>query len=178
MTKIEKSLAALILCIALVPNVPAQSETERPVSWEKFLRDSAVSREMLDIFADPDIPSWARFDPELGYTLGKYLPRDGIDGSLTISTSQADGTRTSRLYTDKPRRINAYGNSFTQCHQVSDGETWEEYLAAHLGEPIRNFGMGGYGVYQSYRRMIREESRLSSAQKGTEDEKDRRVTCY
>ena len=28
-------------------------------------------------------------------------------------------------------------------------------LAAHLGEPIRNFGMGGYGAYQSYRRMIR-----------------------
>ena len=30
-------------------------------------------------------------------------------------------------------------------------------MAAHLGEPIRNFGMGGYGVYQAYRRMIREE---------------------
>jgi hypothetical protein len=61
------------------------------------------------------------------------------------------------MYTDRPCRINTYGNSFTQCHQVSDGETWQEYLAAHLGEPIRNFGMGGYGVYQSYRRMVREE---------------------
>src|SRR4030095_828827 len=29
--------------------------------------------------------------------------------------------------------------------------------AGHLGEPIRNFGMGGFGVYQAYRRMIREE---------------------
>jgi hypothetical protein len=43
------------------------------------------------------------------------------------------------------------------CHQVSDGETWQEYLAAHLGEPIRNFGVGGYGVYQAYRRMVRTE---------------------
>jgi hypothetical protein len=61
------------------------------------------------------------------------------------------------MYNDKPCRINSYGNSFTLCHQVNDGETWQEYLAAHLGEPIRNFGMGGYGFYQSYRRMIREE---------------------
>ena len=32
-----------------------------------------------------------------------------------------------------------------------------EYLAAHLGEPLRNFGVGGYGVYQAYRRLVREE---------------------
>ena len=39
-----------------------------------------------------------------------------------------------------------------------DAETWQEYLAGHLGgAPIRNFGMGGYGVYQAYRRMVREE---------------------
>jgi hypothetical protein len=61
------------------------------------------------------------------------------------------------MYSDKKPRINTYGDSFTQCHQVSDGETWQEYLAAHLGEPIGNFGMGGFGVYQAYRRMIREE---------------------
>ena len=62
------------------------------------------------------------------------------------------------MYAGKPCRINTYGDSFTQCHQVSDGETWQESLAAHLGEPIRNFGMGGYGAYQAYRRMVREES--------------------
>jgi hypothetical protein len=102
-------------------------------------------------------PSWARFDPELGYVLGNYLPADGVDHSATISTVQANGARTSFMYAAKPCRINTYGDSFTQCHQVSDGETWQEYLAAHLGEPVRNFGMGGYGVYQAYRRLIREE---------------------
>jgi hypothetical protein len=61
------------------------------------------------------------------------------------------------VYADKNCRINTYGDSFTHCHQVSDGETWQEYLAAHLGEPVRNFGMGGYGAYQAYRRMVREE---------------------
>ena len=63
-----------------------------------------------------------------------------------------------------PCRINTYGNTFTQCSQVSDGETWQEYLSAHFGEPIRNFGVGGYGVFQAYRRMLREERSDQSAE--------------
>jgi hypothetical protein len=125
------------------------------VSFEQYLRESAVPREVIERFLRG--PSWAQFDAELGYILGNYLPADGIDGSSTISTVQSNGARTSFMYTGRKCRINTYGDSFTQCHQVSDGETWQEYLAGHLGEPVRNFGMGGYGVYQAYRRMLREE---------------------
>jgi hypothetical protein len=132
----------------------AAEKLDRP-SFEQYLRESAVSREVIDRFLEG--PSWAQFDPELGYILGNYLPSDGMDRSATISTVRPDGARTSFMYADKTCRINTYGDSFTLCHQVSDGETWQEYLAAHLGEPVRNFGMGGYGVYQAYRRMIREE---------------------
>jgi hypothetical protein len=134
--------------------IGAAAESSK-LSFEQYLRESAVSRELLDRFLRG--PSWAQFDPELGYILGNYLPADGIDRSATISTVQSNGARTSFMYCGKKCRINTYGDSFTHCHQVSDGETWQEYLAGHLGEPIRNFGMGGYGVYQSYRRMIREE---------------------
>jgi hypothetical protein len=133
------------------------------LSYEQYLRESAVSKEIIDVFLDPSQPSWARFDPELGYTLGNSMPRDGMDGSFTISTSQKNGARTAHIYVGRTCRINTYGNSFTQCHQVSDGETWQEYLAAHLGEPVRNFGMGGYGVYQAYRRMVRTEQTDDSA---------------
>ena len=65
--------------------------------------------------------------------LGNYLPTDGIDRSATLSTVGPAGARTSFMYAGKKCRINSYGDSFTQCHQVSDGETWQEYLAAHLG---------------------------------------------
>jgi len=123
-----------------------------------FLAESAVPRRELDVFLDAKQPSWAQFDPELGYILGSDTPRDGLDGCLTISTTLPNGARRSIIYADRPCRINTYGNSFTQCHQVSDHETWQEYLAAHLGEPLRNFGVGGYGVYQAYRRMLREEA--------------------
>ena len=42
---------------------------------------------------------------------------------------------------------------------MSDGETWQEYLSAHLQEPIRNYGIGGYSVYQAYRRMLVTEAK-------------------
>lgn len=137
---------------------PAGTSADGPAkpTFEQFLREGAVPRAVIDRFLRG--PGWARFDPELGYVLGNSLPKDGVDGSSTISTVGPDGARTSFMYAGKACRINTYGDSFTQCHQVSDGETWQEYLAAHLGEPIRNFGMGGYGAYQAYRRMVREES--------------------
>jgi hypothetical protein len=127
-------------------------------SLTDYLKQSAVTKETIDTFINPHKHCWAKFDPVVGYTLDNYMPRDGIDGCSTISTAQPSGIRTPHHYTEQACRINTYGNSFTQCHQVSDGETWQEYLAAHLGEPIRNFGMGGFGVYQAYRRMLRAEA--------------------
>ncbi|NJN27851.1 MAG: hypothetical protein HC819_18705 [Cyclobacteriaceae bacterium] len=132
------------------------------MTYRQYIADNIPSKAEIDVFVNE--LSWAKFDPVTGYTLGNYMPHDGIDNSSTISTSQQNGTRTSFIYSTQPCRINVYGNSFTQCHQVSDAETWEEYLAGHLGEPIRNFGMGGLGVYQAYRRMLREEQTKDSAE--------------
>lgn len=64
------------------------------------------------------------------------------------------GARKMQAYADRPCRINSYGDSFTSCEQVSDGETWQEVLARHLCEPVRNYGIGGYSVYQSYLRQF------------------------
>ncbi len=153
---VRTTVVALIATLVLVSATLGQSRREA-IPFAQYLRQSAVSKDVIDTFLNEN--TWAQFDAELGYILGHYIPRDGMDGSATLSTSQPNGQRTSFVYADRPCRINTYGNSFTQCHQVSDAETWQEYLAAHLGEPIRNFGMGGYGVYQAYRRMKREESR-------------------
>lgn len=97
------------------------------------------------------------YDAELGYILGSYVSADGIGGCGTIQTVDARGARAGAPYDGRPRRINTYGDSFTQCAQVSDGETWQAYLAAHLGEPLGNWGVGGYGSYQAWRRLLRTE---------------------
>lgn len=143
----------------------APSRRGRPwSSVREFLERLAYRKEEVDTFLNPDAPNWARFDPELGYTLRNSVLKDGVDGARTMATYGKAGERLTINYADQPCRINAYGDSFTQGHQVSNGETWEEYLAAHLGEPIRNFGVGGYGVYQAYRRMLRMEATASAAE--------------
>ncbi|HEY8787607.1 MAG TPA: hypothetical protein VIM10_00520 [Actinopolymorphaceae bacterium] len=129
------------------------------------LAGSAWSRDDVDYFLDPGRPSWARFDGLTGYVPSDIVIRDGVDGAYTLNSYEDLGpaaaadpshrpiARRMINYRDQNCRVNTYGDSFTQCHQVSDGETWQEALAAHLGEPIRNFGVGGYGVYQAFCRM-------------------------
>lgn len=129
----------------------------------QMLRETVVRREELDRFLDPHGDCWAMFDPELGYVGHDSRVRDGVDGAASTYRYEGGGQRKMVNYANAPCRVNTYGDSFTQCHQVSDGETWQEVLAAHFGEPVRNFGMGGYGVYQAFRRMVRVERTEAAA---------------
>ena len=129
-----------------------------------YLKKVTCTREEVEIYLDPRQPNWARFDPELGYTLQTNILKDGMNGCRTVETFVKSGERLTINGYRKNCRINAYGNSFTLCQETSDGETWEEYLAAHLCEPIRNFGIGGYGTYQAYLRMKRQEATPSGAE--------------
>ena len=97
------------------------------------------------------------FDAELGWVLCDSVRPRSVDGSQGFYSYRADGARKVINFADRPSRIHTYGNSFTHCDQVSDPETWQEYLAGHLQEPIRNYGIGGYGVYQAFRRMLKVE---------------------
>lgn len=113
---------------------------------------------------DPEKPSFVEFDPELGYVLKDYIFRDGAEGSLSEYNYEKNGGHRKMInYADAPCRINTYGNSYTQCAQVNNGETWQEILAARFREPIRNFGVGGYGVYQAYIKLMRIEKTNISA---------------
>ena len=134
------------------------------ITTREFLSQATLTREMVDRFLNPEAKNWTAFDAELGYKLRNSVVKDGVDRSYTITRIRPSGARTMLNFAEQPCRINTYGNSFTQCQQVSDGESWQEYLAAHLGEPIRNFGVGGYGVFQAYRRMLRQEGTESSAE--------------
>lgn len=131
----------------------------------KFLESLAPTREQVDAFLaggkGPDNYScnagWT-FDAELGWILCDSIRDRSVDGSKGFYHYETDGARRVINGAGEPCRLNTFGNSFTHCDQVSDGETWQEYLAAHLREPIRNYGVGGYSVYQAFRRMKRVES--------------------
>jgi hypothetical protein len=125
-----------------------------------YLKKILYTRDEIDAwFAGSAFP-FSKYNSELGWLLNSDTFQDGLNNTWSVYTYEGeDGPRIMNNYRDKPCRINSYGNSFTQCHQVSDHETWQELLAGHLQEPVRNFGIGGWSVYQAYLRMLKEEKR-------------------
>jgi hypothetical protein len=159
------STAALAVLVSIPSICFASKPTQKP-TFEQYLAETVAKRDAVQ--RSLEVHHRWQFDGELGVVEGEYagetggLP-GGIDGSVNVGTFQSNGARTSFMYANQNARINTYGDSFTHGDQVNDGETWQEYLAAHLREPIRNFGVGGYGVYQAYRRMLREEKTSHAA---------------
>lgn len=139
--------------------VAAQSANDLTSRKRAFLKRFLYSRDDLDACLAGKGFHFSRYDAEVGYVHGDRDYKEGMDGSICSYRYDRTGARRTIAHADKVCRINTYGNSFTSCEQVSDGETWQEVLAAHLGEPIRNFGTGAYSVYLAYLRMKREEQR-------------------
>lgn len=130
----------------------------------QILETTTFRRRDVEAVLGADGASWCRFDPEIGYVPRDIVLKDGIDFSHTTYSHEPTGQRRMVNYRDRPCRINTYGDSFTQCQQVSDDESWQERLAAHLGEPIRNFGCGGHSLYAAYLRALRTEDTSCSAE--------------
>src|SRR5207249_9658747 len=107
------------------------------------IRPLLYSREDLDGWLAGKAFPFAKYDPELGYLHIDRRFREGVDGAICTYSYDRDGARRGLEYAGHPCRVSSYGNSFTGCEQVSDQETWQAILGGHLGEPIRNFGVGG-----------------------------------
>jgi len=142
----------------------AQGESKRTMTSAEYLRSLMPTRQQVTNFIrreqGPDKLSkndgWT-FDADLGWVLCDAVRGRSVDGSKGFYSYEKDGARKVVNFPEKKCRVHTYGNSFTHCDQVSDAETWQEYLAGHLQEPIRNYGVGGYGVYQAYLRMLKVE---------------------
>ena len=132
----------------------------------RTILDAAAYHEVeIDRVLDKDNPSFLEFDPVLGYVMHDHAFNDGAGNALTTYRFESDSNHRKLInHADHPCRVNTYSDSFTMCAQVNDGETWQEYLAANIGEPIRNYGVGGYGVYQAYRKAMRVEDTAHAAE--------------
>ncbi len=128
-----------------------------------FLAEAVIDKAVIDRFLDSEAVNKWTFASELGYRGNTCPVKDGMDDGLTMYVFALTGERRTINYADRPCRINTYGNSFTQCSQANDCESWQD-LAGHFREPVRNFSVGGYGVYQAYRRMLREEQTECAAE--------------
>ena len=149
--------------LILAAQLRGQGKNDAVISAENYLRSILYTPGEVRAWLAGEAFPFARYSSEFGWLLPDAYFRDGVDNSVSqYRYEKDDGPRIRVNYAGKPCRINTYGDSFTQCHQVSDGETWQEVLAAHLHEPVRNFGIGGWSVYQAYLRMLKEEERTPS----------------
>jgi hypothetical protein len=146
--------AALSPVAALGAPVLAQEPASGQKTAQDYLRSLVPTRKQVDDFVGQRDPAGWYFDPLLGWLVRDGVRNDGVDGSKTFLHFDSDGARRVVNGAQAACRLHTYGDSFTCGDQVSDGETWQEQLAAHLQEPIRNYGIGGYGVYQAYLRMV------------------------
>lgn len=129
----------------------------------EFLGELLYTRKEVDEYFEDKAFPFSKHSEEFGWLLRDAHFKDGVNNSISVyNYAKPDGERLMSNHADKPCRVNTYGDSFTQCHQVSDHESWQEVLAANLQEPVRNFGIGGWSVYQAYLRMLKEEKRTPS----------------
>ena len=80
-----------------------------------------------------------------------------VGWKYTYSTVFGERPRARTYPTDL---LSAFGDSFTHCNEVSDNETWEEYLSLLAGKNVYNFGVGGYGPDQAYLNFIQTYPRI------------------
>lgn len=153
--------AAALAASGVFSAAPAEAGEPEPTEQQmrNYLRPLLLTREDVDLWLKRQAFPFAKYDSELGYLHTDREFQEGLDGAVCRYRYDKLDARQMFAYAGEPCRINSYGDSYTSCEQVSDGETWQESLAAHLAEPVRNFGIGAYSVYQAYLRMLREEKR-------------------
>ena len=123
----------------------------------EYLRGLTYSRQEIDDWFAGRAYPFSKYDSEFGYLHRSGSRRDGINGSMCTYSFAENDSRRMIAFAERECRINTYGNSFTNCDQVNDDQTWQEVIAARIGEPVRNYGVSSFSVYQAYLRMKREE---------------------
>ncbi|MAM69243.1 MAG: hypothetical protein CMM12_10850 [Rhodospirillaceae bacterium] len=90
-------------------------------------------------------------DPLLGYIPkpGRHTSWDGSQVTVNPDSTRSNGAPPLRSGSSY---LLAVGDSFTWGDQVSDRDTWTAVLERRLSLPIRNGGVFGYGIGQSYLR--------------------------
>ena len=123
----------------------------------EYLTSLTYSRQELDDWFAGRAYPFSKYNSEFGYLHRSGSRSDGANGSTCTYSYDENDSRRMIAFADQECRINTYGNSFTNCDQVNDDQTWQEVVAAQIGEPVRNYGVSSFSVYQAYLRMKREE---------------------
>merc|ERR1712094_40123 len=62
----------------------------------------------------------------------------------------------------KKSSFSVFGDSFAFCRYVNDDETWESYLDKKIKSNVLNFGVGNYGLDQSYLKYLKYKNKIKT----------------
>jgi hypothetical protein len=90
------------------------------------------------------------YDEELGWDNQPFHKSNGLNvsGQRWTKSFAADGSRVDP-FAQGDLLISTYGDSFTLCAEVNDGQTWQSILGRMLGGIVKNYGVEGYGTGQA-----------------------------
>ena len=100
------------------------------------------------------------YDKELGWDRKKNSNGSEFSDKKTFFKISQSGRRgISKFNKDI---ISVFGDSFAFCRYVNDDETWESYLEKKLKANIHNFGVGNYGLDQSFLKFLKYKNKLTT----------------
>ena len=59
-------------------------------------------------------------------------------------------------------KISVFGDSFAFCRYVKDSQTWESFLEKKIKSRVFNYGVGNFGIDQSYFKYKKFEKKINS----------------
>lgn len=131
-------------------------------NWIKNRFVTNIITENKDYFPKIEREELNRFkiymeDKDLGTTykkntsvVEKYYKNKIIKTRYTIDKK---GSRLNKLYKNK-NLISCYGDSLSFCRYTNDNQTWEYYLSKLTKSNVKNYGVGNYGLDQSYLKFL------------------------
>ena len=88
------------------------------------------------------------YDKNLGWDLKPYSKKNGNKYTETYFIDSL-GRRNS-VNKNLKQTVSTFGDSYVFCRQVSDNDTWQEYISKRNKSLVSNYGVGNYGLDQAY----------------------------
>jgi len=90
------------------------------------------------------------FDKKLGWDRKKNtFGYEKLNKKLTYYKILNNGSRNSKLK-NKKSFISVFGDSYAFCSYANDQDTWESFLEYKINSCVKNYGVGNFGLDQSF----------------------------
>ena len=99
-------------------------------------------------------------DSFLGWDRKKNSKGTEVSYKKTYFNISKLGNRGTSIY--KKSKISVFGDSFAFCRFVNDDETWQSFIENEIQTNVYNFGVGNYGLDQSFLKYLKYKDKIKS----------------